>query len=132
MKRLTTIFAFLLMVAFTVNAQNLETTTPTLKKVVTKTSDNTYSVEVKNADGLVIQAGEYLKNGTELIPHGTWTLYAHNSTDVLTRIKYEKGEKIWLETKIDGQFKRMDNNEIKIHQLESKIVSLEKKIDSIE
>lgn len=51
---------------------------------------------------------------------------------MLTRIKYDKGERIWLETKIDGKFKRLSNNEIIIKQLETKIASLEEKIDSID
>jgi hypothetical protein len=131
MKRITTLLTLLLAVTFSVNAQN-EVTTPSQEKVITKVTDNTYTVEVKNVDGLVIQKGEYFRNGTDLLPHGTWTLFAHNSTDVLTKIKYDKGEQLWLETKIDGEFVRMDSDDIKIHQLETKIASLEKKIESIE
>lgn len=131
MKKLTTLFTLLFLVTFSLNAQQ-EVITPVSEKTITKITDNTYTVEVKSKDGLLIQKGEYFREGTDLIPHGTWTLYAHNSTDVLTRIKYEKGEQVWLETKIEGKFKRMDNDDIKIHKLETKIASLEKKIDSLD
>lgn len=131
MKKITTLLTLLFAITFSLNAQN-EVTTPAQEKVITKVTDNTYTVEVKNDDGLVIQKGEYFRTGNDLLPHGTWTLYAHNSTDVLTKIKYDKGEQLWLETKIDGEFVRMDNADIKIHQLETKIASLEKKIESIE
>jgi len=131
MKKLTILLTLLLAVTLTVNAQN-EVTNPTQEKVIKKVSNDTYTVEIKNIDGLLIQKGEYFRSGNDLIPNGTWILYAHNSTDILTRIKYDKGQQLWLETKIDGQFKRMDNDAIKIHQLETKIASLEKRIDSLD
>ena len=101
------------------------------EKTITKITESIYSVEVKASNGNVIQSGEYLLVDKQLLNHGIWTLFAHNSADVLTRIKYDKGERIWLETKIDGNFKRLSNNEIIIKQLETKIASLEEKIDSI-
>lgn len=102
------------------------------EKTITKITESIYSVEVKASNGNVIQSGEYLLVDKQPLNHGIWTLFAHNSADVLTRIKYDKGERIWLETKIDGKFKRLSNIEIIIKQLETKIASLEEKIDSID
>ena len=99
-------------------------------KTVIKTSETSYDVLIKNKEGLIIQKGEYAKAGDKLLPHGTWTLFAHNSDKVLTKIKYDKGEKIWLETNVNGETKRLNSRDLTIHRLETRIAHLENKIES--
>ncbi len=131
MKKLTMLLALFLSVTLTLSAQN-DVKSTDIKKTIIKIADDSYSLKVTDADGFVIQEGEYLTDGKTLIPHGTWTLFAHKSDEILTRIKYDKGQKIWLETIIDGKMKRMDKDDITIHKLETRIASLEKKIESID
>jgi hypothetical protein len=131
MKKSILLSALVLLFTIGINGQSISLDQEP-EKTITKITDSIYSVEVKASNGNVIQSGEYLLVDNQLLNHGIWTLFAHNSADVLTKIKYDKGERIWLETKIDGKFKRLSNNEIIIKQLETKIASLEEKIDSID
>ncbi len=131
MKKLTLIFTLILSVTLTLSAQN-NSNKSDLEKTVTQVSENIYSIEVNDEDGFIIQKGEYYSNGKTLLPHGIWTLYAHKSNNVLTRIKYNEGEKIWLETFVNGEMKRMNKEEITIHKLQTRIAALEKKVEAIE
>ncbi len=129
MKKITAFLTLFLALTITLSAQN-EVKTPEQEKTITKVSENIYAVEIKDTDGFIIQKGAYYKKDNELLPHGTWTLFSHKSTDVLTKIRYNKGEKQWLETKINGKVVRMNQNDITIHNLKRRIASLEKRIDS--
>lgn len=127
MNKLFSVSVLIIVFTLGVNAQ-FNVTKPTQEKIITKVSDEFYSVEVKDEKGFTVQQGMYLAEGNKLIPHGIWTLYAHQSDEVLTKIKYDKGEKIWIETLLDGEKVRVDQNQLTILRLESRIASLEKKL----
>lgn len=127
MKKLLSITILLL--AFTVTAIAQHTVTDANhQKKITKISDELYSVQIEDDNGFIVQKGMYWVDGEKLLPHGIWLLYEHQSNIVLTRIKYEKGVQIWVETNVNGERIRVDQNQITIRNLESRIIALEKQL----
>lgn len=127
MKKLLSITVLLL--AFTVTAIAQHTVTDANhQKKITKISDELYSVQIEDDNGFIVQKGMYWVDGEKLLPHGIWLLYEHQSNIVLTRIKYEKGVQIWVETNVNGERIRIDQNQITIRNLESRIIALEKQL----
>jgi hypothetical protein len=71
--------------------------------VITHVENNIYDVKFFDNEGNILQKGQYWKVGNEVKPHGTWVLYGFNSDKVITKAVYDKGEKLSIETIIDGK-----------------------------
>ena len=127
MKKLLSITVLLFAFAFAATAQH-NVTDANHQKKITKISEELYSVQIEDDLGFIVQKGMYWVDGEKLLPHGIWLLYEHQSSIVLTRIKYEKGVQIWVETNVNGERIRVDQNQITIRNLESRIIALEKQL----
>lgn len=123
----------LLLVA-TVSATNAQYTVTNHddERIVTHVSGDQYDVVYKNADGKILQEGQYLKMGKKLKPHGIWKLYDRNTFDLVTTAKYDKGEQLWVETNIDGQIVKVEQSELEVKRLQERIATLEKKIEELQ
>lgn len=128
MKKLLFTLAFLTVMSLTVANAQQTITNEENKKIVTHVSGNTYDVVFVNVDGDVLQKGEYYKVDDRFKPNGIWRLYDRNTLDLVTTAAYDKGEQLWVETTIDGETIRVDQYDLKIKQLENRIVSLEAKV----
>ncbi|MDZ7807767.1 MAG: hypothetical protein U5K71_11720 [Gracilimonas sp.] len=102
MKKLISAFLFLLIFSTGLFAQQ------TIKNVeheyvITHVENNIYDVKFFDNEGNILQEGQYWKEGNKVKPHGTWVLYGFNSDKVITKAVYDKGEKLSIETIIDGK-----------------------------
>ena len=130
-KAVLTLAIIALTAVSTTNAQ-YSVTTPETKKVVTHDIGNHYDVVYTDAEGRIIKEGHYFKVDDKLKPHGIWKLYNEKTFELITTAKYDKGEQLWVETKIDGKVIRVDQNDLTIKKLEDRIASLEKQIKDME
>ncbi|WP_157939431.1 hypothetical protein [Gracilimonas amylolytica] len=71
--------------------------------VITHVENNVYDVKFLDSEGNILQKGQYWKEGNTVKPHGTWLLYGFDSDKVITKAVYDKGEKLSIETIIDGK-----------------------------
>lgn len=127
MKKLLSITVLLFAFTFAATAQH-NVTDANHQKKITKISEELYSVQIEDDLGFIVQKGMYWVDGEKLLPHGIWLLYEHQSNIVLTRIKYEKGVQIWVETNVNGERIRVDQNQITIRNLETRIIALERQL----
>ncbi|MEX2347647.1 MAG: hypothetical protein WD511_00385 [Balneolaceae bacterium] len=102
MKKLIVTFLFVLILSTGLFAQQ------TVKNVeheyvITHVENNIYDVKFFDIKGNILQKGQYWKEGNKVKPHGTWVLYGFNSDKVITKAVYDKGEKLSIETIIDGK-----------------------------
>jgi len=102
MKKLISAFLFVLILSTGLFAQQ------TVKNVeheyvITHVENNIYDVQFFDDEGNILQEGQYWKEGNTVKPHGTWVLYGFNTDEVITKAVYDKGEKLSIETIIDGK-----------------------------
>lgn len=100
-------------------------------KTLEQIDSNTYNVIYKDNDGIVVQKGQFWKEGKRYIPHGTWTLFSSTGKEVVTRSAFDKGEQLWIETKIDGEMVRFSQKELAIRKIENEIKKLEARLASV-
>ena len=98
------------------------------QKIVTHLTGDHYSMTMYSAEGGVLQEGFYFKNDEGFLEHGIWKLYDHNTYELVTKVKFDKGEKIWIETNIDGEFVRITQQDIEVNRLKNRISALEKQL----
>ncbi len=98
------------------------------QKIVTHLIGDHYSMTMYSVDGDILQQGYYYKSDNTLLEHGIWKLYDYNTYELVTKIKFNKGEKIWIETNIDGEFVRITQQEIEVNRLKNRITALEKQL----
>ena len=113
-------------------AQTPQVTNTENERIVTHVAGNEYSVLVMNADGNLVQEGQYYKVGERFKPHGIWKLYDNNTLDLVTRAMYDKGVQLWVETYIDGKLLKVDQQDIEVNRLKTRVAALEKKIESLD
>ncbi|RNC84761.1 MAG: hypothetical protein ED557_07220 [Balneola sp.] len=130
-KYIFTLFVFLAATLSTTNAQQTITSTENEKKV-THVIGNHYDVVYTDEEGNVLQKGQYFKVGERLKPHGIWKLYDHNTFELVTTAKYDKGDQLWVETIIDGQKIKIDKYQLLVKRLEDRIAALEKQVNESE
>ena len=99
-------------------------------KTLEQIDSRTYKVTYKDDAGIIVQKGQLWKQGKKLIPHGTWTLFSSTGKEVLTRTEFDKGEQIWIETKIDGKMVRYSQKQLAIKRIENEIKKLETRLAS--
>jgi len=102
MKKLISAFLFVLILSTGLFAQQ------TVKNVeheyvITHVENNIYDVQFFDDEGNILQEGQYWKEGNTVKPHGTWVLYGFNTDEVITKAVYDKGQKLSIETIIDGK-----------------------------
>jgi len=102
MKKLISAFLFVLILSTGLFAQQ------TVKNVeheyvITYVEKNIYDVQFLDDEGNILQEGQYWKEGNTVKPHGTWVLYGFNTEEVITKAVYDKGQKLSIETIIDGK-----------------------------
>jgi hypothetical protein len=95
-------------------------------KVVTNIDGNLFSVKFLETDGTVAQEGQYWQEDNLLKPHGTWTLYS--AGEVVTTSTFDKGERLSVETIIDGKVVKADKQALTIKKIEQEINQLEKRL----
>lgn len=98
------------------------------QKIITHLIGDHYSMTMFSAEGGVLQEGFYFKSNDNLLEHGIWKLYDHNTYELVTKVKFEKGVKIWIETEIDGEFVRITQQDIEVNRLKNRISALEKQL----
>lgn len=98
------------------------------QKIVTHLIGDHYSMTMYSAEGGVLQEGFYFKTDESFLEHGIWKLYDHNTYELVTKVKFDKGEKIWIETNIDGEFVRITQQDIEVNRLKNRISALEKQL----
>ncbi len=98
------------------------------QKIVTHLIGDHYSMTMYSVDGDILQQGYYYKSDNTLLEHGIWKLYDYNTYELVTKIKFNKGEKFWIETNIDGEFVRITQQEIEVNRLKNRITALEKQL----
>ena len=125
MKSTITVLFFLAIFSATTFAQQT-ITNEKHEKVVTKIDNNLFSVKFLDTEGAVTQEGQYWKEGNLLKPHGEWTLYS--SGEVVTTSTFDKGERLSVETIIDGKVVKADKHLLAIKQIEQEIDQLEKRL----
>ncbi|MEO1023329.1 MAG: hypothetical protein AAFW89_12370 [Bacteroidota bacterium] len=79
------------------------------KKEVVQLTPHIYRVTFTNADGEIVQTGQYFERNQKMLPHGVWKLFAPETGHVLTKAKYKKGKQLWVETIIDGKLVKVYN-----------------------
>ena len=128
----TLILTLVLSFGFAVGAQaQYQITNQVNDKKITKITDNLYNVEIFDAQGLLLQKGQYWKMGNKLLPHGEWTLFSQDSDQVITSATYNKGQQVYIETIVDGTVIRADENLIAIKRIENEIKNLEKRLATL-
>ena len=113
----------------TSNAQQITNTEN--EKIVTHVAGNHYNVIVFNTHGNKVQEGQYYKMGENFKPDGLWKLYDHNTLELVTRAMYDRGVKLWIETNIDGKLIRVDQQDIEVNKLKTRVAALEEKINDL-
>lgn len=99
-----------------------------IKKKVSHVVGNHYEMIKTNSEGNVLQSGNYYKVENRYLEHGIWKLYDYNTPELITKAKYDKGEQIWIETKIDGELIRVTKEEKEVIALKARIAELEKQL----
>ena len=99
-----------------------------IKKIVSHVIGNHYEMIKINTEGNVLQRGNYYKVDERFLEHGIWKLYDYNTFELVTKAKYNKGEQIWIETKIDGELIRVTKKEKEVIALKARIAELEKQL----
>lgn len=127
MKTTILLFVTVLLTSVVAHAQVTVENQPN-KKVISVISDNLVDVQFEDIDGNVLQKGQYWITEGRYKPHGIWTLYTPGTDKILTSAKFEKGEKLWLETHLDGKKVKLDQEQLRIIRLEEKIAQLEKQL----
>ncbi|MBO6585403.1 MAG: hypothetical protein JJ953_04810 [Gracilimonas sp.] len=102
------------------------------ERVLAHIEDNIFSVKFYNAEGAVVQEGQYWKEGDLFKPHGKWALYSSIDGDIVTTSTFDKGERISVETVIDGKVVKADKQQLAIKQIEQQIDQLEKRLADLE
>ncbi|MAL18973.1 MAG: hypothetical protein CL670_04725 [Balneola sp.] len=122
-----TISILLLALLFTTGLNAQQTiTNEEHKKVVTNIDGNLFSVKFLETDGTVAQEGQYWEEDNLLKPHGTWTLYS--AGEVVTTSTFNKGERLSVETIVNGKVIKADKQALTIKKLEQEINQLEKRL----
>ena len=101
-----------------------------IKKIVTHVIGKQYDVVFYSSTGELLQSGQYYQVEDRLKKHGVWKLYDSNTFELVTTAEYNKGERLWIETIIDGEVIRLNEYEIQIHRLQNRIAELESKIET--
>jgi len=132
MKTLILTLAVLLFTGFTnTTAQNKIKNTEN-EKIVTHVIGKHYNVVMFSATGEILQEGHYFKEGDRFLEHGIWKLYDHNTYELVTRAKYDKGVQLWVETWIDGEMIRVTLQDKEVHKLKTRIAELEEQLAEID
>jgi hypothetical protein len=84
------------------------------ERLLTHVAGNIFDVQFIDGKGNVMQEGQYWRDGDLFKPHGSWTLFAHNSKEVVTKAIYEKGEQLSVETIINGKVIKADKQQLAI------------------
>jgi predicted 2-oxoglutarate/Fe(II)-dependent dioxygenase YbiX len=98
------------------------------ERILTHVEDNLYNVQFLNSTNEIVQEGQYWKENETLKPHGTWTLYSMTSGDIVTTSTFDKGERISVETIVDGKIVKADKQQLSILKIEKEIDRLEKRL----
>ncbi|MBO6794760.1 MAG: hypothetical protein JJ895_12685 [Balneolaceae bacterium] len=128
MKTFTLILALLIFSGLTNSTAQNTVQHEEHQKVITHLSGDHYSMTAFSADGGILKEGFYLKSDEKFLKHGIWKLYDYNTYELITKIKFEKGVKVWIETEIDGEFVRFTQQEIEVNRLKNRIATLEKQL----
>lgn len=132
MKTLILTLAVLLFTGFTnTTAQNNVKNTEN-EKIVTHVIGKHYDVVMFSLTGEILQKGHYFKEGDRFLEHGIWKLYDHNTYELVTRAKYDKGVQLWVETWIDGEMIRVTLQDKEVHKLKTRIAELEEQLAEID
>lgn len=105
------------------NIENIEN-----QKIVTHVIGNHYNMIMFSSTGEILQEGHYYKEGDRYLEHGIWKLYDHNTYELVTKAKYEKGVQLWVETWIDGEMIRVTQQDKEINRLNTRVAELEKQL----
>ena len=125
----TKILSLLIVAAFSTGLYAQQTiTNEKHERVLTHVEDNIFNVKFYDASGNITQEGQYWKEGKSFKPHGKWALYSSIDGDIVTTSTFEKGERISVETVIDGKVVQADKQQLAIKQIEQKIDQLEKRL----
>lgn len=98
------------------------------ERVLTHVEDNIFDVKFYDAEGTIVQEGQYWKDGESFIPHGKWALYSTVDGDIVTTSTFDKGQRISVQTVIDGQVLKADKQQLAINQIKQQIDQLEKRL----
>ncbi len=101
-------------------------------KIVTHVIGNHYDMVMFSSTGEILQEGHYYKEGDRFLEHGIWKLYDHNTYELVTKAKYDKGVQLWVETWIDGEMIRVTQRDREVSQLRTRIAELEKQLAEID
>lgn len=82
------------------------------ERLLTHVNGNIFDVQFIDTEGNVVQEGQYWRDGDLFKPHGTWTLFAHNTKEVVTKAIYKQGEQLSVETIIDGKVIKADKQQL--------------------
>jgi len=132
MKSLLITIALLLLTSFThISAQNNIKNNEN-QKIVTHVIGSHYDVVMYTTTGEIVQEGHYFKEGDRFLENGIWKLYDHNTHELVTKARYDKGEQIWVETWIDGELIRVNKKEKEVIRLNTTVAQLEKNLAEID
>lgn len=84
------------------------------QRILSHVDANVFDVQFLNDEGDIVQEGQYWKDGDLYKPHGTWTLYSLIDGDIVTKSTFDKGERISVETVIDGKLVRADKEQLAV------------------
>ncbi len=84
------------------------------QRVLSHVEANVFNVQFMNDEGEIVQEGQYWKDGDLFKPHGIWTLYSLINGEVVTKATFDKGEKISVETVIDGELVKADKEQLAV------------------
>lgn len=98
------------------------------KRVLSHVEANIFNVQFFNSDGELVQEGQYWRDGDLFKPHGNWVLYSEINGEVTTTSTFDKGERLSVQTTIDGEIVKADKQMLSIRNIENQIDQLEKKL----
>ena len=101
-------------------------------RIVTHIIGNHYDMILLSSTGEVLQEGQYYKEGDRFLEHGIWKLYDHNTYELVTRAKYDKGVQLWVETWIEGEMIRVTQRDREVSRLKTRVAELEKQLAEID
>lgn len=95
------------------------------QRVLSHVEANVFNVQFLNDEGEIVQEGQYWKDGDLFKPHGIWTLYSLIDGDIVTKAVFDKGERISVETVIDGELVKADKQQLAVIKTNRKTEQLQ-------
>lgn len=126
MKKLI-LFLGVILMGYTVQAQQYQTVSNTEKTHLVELEDGLYRVIIKCDEGKLRQLGYYKeKIDGGLVRNGIWKMYDDNEK-LITKAEFEDGRLVWI--RAGG--KKYTADEIELHRLRSRVVTLERQLISM-